>query len=189
MRRSARFVGGDLGSEEGFSFPVGDKLAEACIGEGVELTVSGLPELAGEEAECRVGVSRVFPDYEYVYDSATLQRKPLAKHLQKVSFPGLPADDQDFCDGGEQLLEVYAMVRRPFKGVLGFGLYWNGDRREYGPWVYVQLAGVGGVGNEVLVREFYGVGLFDELRGTEPAVWGSIDESGPVNGTVGLEEL
>jgi hypothetical protein len=31
---------------------------------------------------------------------------------------GLPADDQDFCDGGEQLFQVHAMVQRPFKGVL-----------------------------------------------------------------------
>ena len=107
-----------MGSEEGFSFPVGDKLTEACVGVGVGSIVSRLPELAGEEVECRLGVSRIFPDYEYVCDSPAPHREPLSKHLQKMSFPGLPADNQDFCDGGEQFLEVRAMTRRPFKGVL-----------------------------------------------------------------------
>src|ERR1700730_10753493 len=106
-----------LGLEEGFSFPVGDEITEARVGVRVGLLVSRLPELVGEEVKCRLGVVGIFADYEYMCDSPTPHRKPLSKHLQKVSFPGLPADDQDFCDGGEQFLKVRAMTRRPFKGV------------------------------------------------------------------------
>jgi hypothetical protein len=82
-----------LGSEEGFSFAVGDKPAEAPVGVAVIGIVSRLPELSREAVEDRFGVVGVLSDYQDVRDLPSCSWKFVSKHLQKVSFLGLPADD------------------------------------------------------------------------------------------------
>ena len=158
-----------LGLEEGCSFPVGDKLAETPAGDGV--IARQITEVGGEVLESRPRVRRILSNYIQVIHSPPTPREPLPKHLQKMSFFGLPADYEDFCDGWQQFFEVGPMVRRPFKRVFGLRLHWNSDRRNYGPPEAMDCEGVAGVGDDVLVGEIYAVGVFDELVDAKSRAW------------------